>query len=350
MQTGVGVDHSHRGLRPHVAVHPQNRVLALLAEQGIVVRDRQAWGAIVRVECPDRVFPRLSREARSQLRVHDAAAEEQVDRRLEVAGVLQEERPPLRKEDLETLVHRHLGLVRLHLAEVRVCGQVEDQAVPEDSLEVQAAVEVRGLGNVPGARLVPVVERSKRSEEPVGDELHVPARGHVGDSQEPARLVDPALDLAGDVGPERPFVLPADPPTQDQTPLLALLRRETEALEGNGHPDDVALGGQRTPGIPDRVERLVVEIPVAFDPGGISLNTERVDGEDVRTPLVVEGVQEDVDHVVAAAVFPARHPCPDLVGLGVEADEDDVQVRFVIAEVGLGPLGGGGLHREAGAA
>ena len=93
-------------------------------------------------------LPRLSGEADPELRVHDATAEEEVDGRLEVAGVLQEERSPLREEDLEALVDRHLGLVGLHLAEVGVHGGVEDQAVAEDALEVQAAGEVRRLRDV----------------------------------------------------------------------------------------------------------------------------------------------------------------------------------------------------------
>ncbi len=79
----------------------------------------------------------------------DPAAEEQLHLaglpHGEEAGVLEEERPLLRKEQVEA-VEVDLLLVHLHLGEVGVVGRIERQARRDAVLEVRAEVRVRAGG------------------------------------------------------------------------------------------------------------------------------------------------------------------------------------------------------------
>jgi len=120
-------------------------------------------------QCPATGF---GGDARPGAGIGDAPRKEQVHGRLEVARVLDEEGSLLREEHLEPLVDRHLRLVRLHLAEVRVDRAVQRDGIPDHGLQVQAQAPVRG---VPERRNLGV-EEAGTGERAVRNRLDVPAR------------------------------------------------------------------------------------------------------------------------------------------------------------------------------
>ena len=135
--------------------------------QRIVGIDGMARRPIVDRQRPDRPSADLSGRARADLRIADPPREEQRDRRLEIAGVLQEERSLLGKEHFEALVDGDLRLVGFHLAEIGIDREVERHRIVRDDLRVDAGA--RGgiaLEDRP-------VEEPRTSERPIGNELDV---------------------------------------------------------------------------------------------------------------------------------------------------------------------------------
>ena len=68
----------------------------------------------------------------SVLRVHDGTCVDENDGRIEVAGILKEKWPQLRKVDGEALVDGELRLIGLDVAEIGVDGCVDHDAVFKD--------------------------------------------------------------------------------------------------------------------------------------------------------------------------------------------------------------------------
>ena len=161
----------------------------------------------------------LAGRARADLRIADAPGEEQIDRRLEVAGILEEERPLLGEEHLETLVDRDLRLVRFDLAEVRVGGEVDRHA--------SCATIFASRPTRPSALLsnVAVVEEARAGEGAVRDQLDVASRRHTRQPVAVGELRREAADRAGDARPERLLVVDRDPAHQRDAPRPA--RRRT---------------------------------------------------------------------------------------------------------------------------
>src|SRR5206468_12858682 len=96
------------------------RILRLDLVPGGAIVDRQ------RADCPP---SDLSGHPGAELRVSDAAGKEQIDRSLEVPGVLQEEGTLFRKKHLESLIDGDLRFVRFHLAEIRVQREIKRQRI-----------------------------------------------------------------------------------------------------------------------------------------------------------------------------------------------------------------------------
>src|SRR2546422_922693 len=112
-----------------------------------------SWGAVVNEESSERVMSQLACHARSVLRIGDASREEQIDGRLEEGGILQKKGPLFGEEDFETLIHSHLGLVGLHLAEVRVQREIQHQAVFQDRFGVETQIHLGRFSVKPRRRV-----------------------------------------------------------------------------------------------------------------------------------------------------------------------------------------------------
>ena len=134
-QLAVAGEQAERGLARKVALDPDHaRVRALAVER---VAERNASGPlVVHEESADHPWTLLAGEPSASARLCEAAGEEQLDRGLEVAGVLDEERTLLRELDLEALVGGHLRLVGLDLAEVRLDRDVHGDGVLHHRLDV----------------------------------------------------------------------------------------------------------------------------------------------------------------------------------------------------------------------
>src|SRR5581483_10510608 len=57
--------------------------------------------------------------------------------------------------------------------------------------------------------------------------------------------------------------------------------------------------------------------------------------------MVVEGVEHNLDGIVVEDVFPPRQPGTQFSGIGIETNEDRVEIFFVVPEINVGALGGG---------
>ena len=122
---------------------PHHAVQRLVPVHGVVFREGLAGSAVGNQQRPDRPFALLPGQPGAGEGIDDAAREEDLLRRLEEAGVLHEERALLRKVHLEPLVDGHLGLVRLHLAEIGTDGDVEREGVLDDHFAVDPRASLR---------------------------------------------------------------------------------------------------------------------------------------------------------------------------------------------------------------
>ena len=272
----------------------------------------------------------LARGARADLRIADAPGEEQIDRRLEVAGILEEEGTLLGEEHLETLVDRHLRLVRFHLAEVRVRREVDRHDVVRNDFCVEADAAVRLAVERTVVQETCAGERAVRNQLDVASWRYTRQPAHVG------HLRREAADRVCDARPERLFVVGRDPPHQRDAPRPAVAGRESEALERNRERHDIAELRQAALRLPHSVEAHVVVLPLGRDP--VSLDPERIREELVATLVIVESVEDDGNEIVREHGFPARHPRAQLRGLRRPADEDDIEVGRVVREERLGWL------------
>ena len=172
----------------------------------------------------------------------------------ESAGVLEEERPLLRKEEVEP-VEVDLLIVHLHLREVGVVGEIESQSRRHAVLQVAAEVaqaggEVpRGAGVRPARRLADDVRRQlQRPPQPL--------RRH--DASHLARLRDPEqIELPRNRRPVRRLVAAADVALEVDAPRLGGTGREPERPERNGELGAPPNLGDRRPHLPDAVPVLV---------------------------------------------------------------------------------------------
>ncbi len=119
---------------------------------------------------------------------------------------LEKERTLLRKEHLETLVNRVLRLIGFHLAEIRFNRGIEDEAVFEDNLGIQACFSVKRLAleiRIGGHVLVYGPEASGKNIE---IKLHVLTRGDVLQADD-CPFLDQSSRYFGGGGVRPPIVL-----------------------------------------------------------------------------------------------------------------------------------------------
>src|SRR6266853_4736173 len=100
--------------------------------------------SVIDPEKAQRPWAELPGKASAILRLNNIVGVVEADRGLEVAAVFNKERPHLREVGRKALVGDS-RVVDAHLAEVRVDGGVEDQAVVQDELCIQAGITLKVL-------------------------------------------------------------------------------------------------------------------------------------------------------------------------------------------------------------
>ncbi len=331
----IGDEHTEMRLIAELSLHAKHANTGVSA-CAWVVRRRATRRAVVHRETTHCPATQLAGEASTETGIDDAPREKQVDRRLEVARVLGEERSLLREEDLEALVHRHLRIVGLDLAEVRVDRRIDRQPVPDDHLGVHADPPVSLVAK---GRPTGIEEASPRPNR-VGVDLDVAPGRDPRKSTQRAELRDETLNTLGNVGPVHLFVVALNHTPDRDPPGLRLLVLEAQTPEGDRHADDVAVGRQPAFGGPHGIEAQVLLL--AFGQYSIPLNSERIRCEDVRMLEVEERVEVDGHLIIGVDVLPARDRGTHLFPF-ILADEHDIQPRIVVAEIRNGRV----AHRDA---
>src|SRR3954462_6417672 len=131
----------------------------------------------------------------------DAPGEYRIDRAGEVIAVLQEKRALLGEEDFETLIDGDLRLVRFDLAEVRIDGGIEDEAVMQNEFCVQSDLGLQPSVFKEGIGRIALVDVPEPAQQAVRNNLDVPGAGKV-QAGGAGGLVEAALNAIGNSRPE----------------------------------------------------------------------------------------------------------------------------------------------------
>ncbi len=178
-----------------------------MAGQGIVWSHALARRLVIREkhsQCPRSELPG---EPYAVFRVGNAARKHKVDGRFEKAGILQKERPLLREENLEALVHGDLRLVRLYLRKVRVDGGVQHQRVLEHDLRVEPRPRFDVLAMKMGVVGVAVVQFTEAADRQIWNKLQVAPRRDFLQPIHLGFLRQKTLRIACDVRVERILIV-----------------------------------------------------------------------------------------------------------------------------------------------
>ena len=338
---------------PLVAVgegHPGDRVAAEVPpEPGDVEPGVARVGLVHRRQVGDAELPEFAGQLGAGLGIHDAAGVDQRLRRAEQLDALEEERPLLRKEEREPLVHRHLPLVALHLAEVgvergveRVAGEAEPEVEAGVGIDVSRSKSPPATSRLPSAVAVTngwastATPRLRSCSPPMAPFL--PEEARVG---------------AADVGPGVGVAGPLDHAGHVEAPALRLAAGVAQALERDPDLDLVALVGDPPLRLPGEVGIQVgaagdeaADLPGALAPDAVALGAQRVHAEEEGAAAVVEGVDVDDDVVVVVDVVAVGHGGADRGRqpvVGHDAEVDRVR-RVPDQDLGL-LLGGPAVHR-----
>ena len=158
---------------------------------------------VIRHQGSDGIGPHLARQTQAELGIGNSPAEEQIDRSFKKVVILQEKRPPLGEADFKAPVDRHLRIVGLHLAEIRIDGNIERKTVTEHELRVQPHVRFGIIGHKTWKIIIPCIQAAKRPEEPERNHLKVPAGRDILQADQRGSLINTAVDPRGDPGPKR---------------------------------------------------------------------------------------------------------------------------------------------------
>ena len=241
--------------------------------------------------------------------------------------------------DFEALVDRDLRLVGLDLAEIRICGRIQHELVFHDGLCVQPdlpkGIALSELGMVQVAQ-VEVAEGAKNS---IRDELKIVSGRNILQARGIAFLIQAARRCDsrywGQNAPSlsrRMYRFNMMPQVCGSSEANRRLRKGMAILTTKPCGRELSLGAEN--GVERKIKLL------AFGPESVGLNAQRIGKKSIGPAMIVERVQHHFDIVIVKHVFAARKTSTNLLGLIIEANEDDIQVLVVIAKVGLGALGG----------
>src|SRR5208282_6711271 len=140
---------------------------------------------------------------------------------------------------------------------------------------------------------------SKAAHDSVRNQLNVAIRRNSIQPTQRRLLSQPPLRLTRNVRPEGVLAVAIDSAIQNDSPLLPLVRRKAQALEGNRNQDHVSAAGYFAVRIPHRIER---SIPIAadfrarsFGPDRVPLHPQRRGLKSVGAPPVVKRIENDLN-------------------------------------------------------
>src|SRR5258708_62359 len=192
-------------------------------------------------------------------------------------------------------------MVGLDLAEVGIGSRVDDELVCEYQVGVQAHLPEGGSTRVEDVVRIVQVKFLERARNAVGYELNVPARRNFLQTGSRALLIEPSLDAAGIRRPEGVFTRAGNLAVQQDSPGLRVAGGEAQAAKRDRKPYHKTSMGSFHRRVPDRIERWV-EI-LTLRPNGIRLHTQRICQKGVGVPMVMEGIEHDLDCVVVEDVL-----------------------------------------------
>src|SRR5260370_4667605 len=140
------------------------------------MRNSAAGGAVINGKQDDSIRTQLARELQPGKWGRNAGREIKVHGSAKEARALLEERALFREENLEALVHGVLRLVTFKLAEIRVDGEIEHQAVVDDQLAVKTGSPAEMVAGDEGMVRVALIERTKRASDSVWIQLKIAPR------------------------------------------------------------------------------------------------------------------------------------------------------------------------------
>ena len=296
------------GLRRHVRID--------------VVPARQIVGALGRAAHP----PRVEHAA--------ARAVVAVEIEVEVAGSLDEERPPLVEVRFERR-QVHNRRIRLHLSEIRIHRRREREAGRQRVLHVQADRAVR-RGALHERIAAGWLLRQIRQR--VRHDLELLRRRRHRQAAELTERRHVAVGAAREQRPRRRFVHPADLARHGEAERARRRRVEAQLGERDSELSGPALAVARHADVPHRVP-AVVEV-VVVEPVAVHLHARRVHGELVRGPVIMIRVDQDVDPVAGRIEIAPREVGDDLVRLVVVGADLHEQRGRIVGDAELGALAG----------
>src|SRR5262252_2240578 len=247
----VGVEETDVRLAKDIAARAGDGEVGAHAREGAVVGRREAGAAIVRGHHAQGVRAISSGETNSSRGIADVAREKQIHRRAEIIFVLEEEWALFGKVHSVSLIHGDQRVLGLNLAEVRIGGHVEREAITEDEFAVHARLTLQHGFLKIRICWITRVERAEATRHTVGNQFDVASGRNSFQPRQCGGLAKAALDLVGNMRPECVFGFARDAAVENDSPLLDLLRGKAETLERNGDPDDKTAAGDSSARIPD---------------------------------------------------------------------------------------------------
>src|SRR5882724_3178607 len=174
-------------------------------------------------------------------------------------------------------------------------------------------------------------------KKPVRNELNVASRRYVFNTAHRRELLGQPFHPLRHVWPIVVLALAQDGAIQRDAPRLFETVRETQALEGDGEENNVAILCHAAGSAPQRVEAEIVAL--AFGVNRVGLHSQRIREKEIRTVKIPEGVEQNTHSLVLIGSFAPGKMRAHGAAL-ILANEHHVEVLVVVGKVGHRWLGG----------
>ena len=316
-------DDAQRGVLIDVVTVARDRDIGRLvqhAEPGTQhARHQQQGGGVLRDEGAVGAIAIASGHANAPGRIGDLPRVEHVELRAEIVGAFQEKGALLREEQGKAVVEVQLRLVGFDLRKIGIDRAVQRQVRRRRPGHIHARFDVDAVIQPRATGFVAVFRAGD------GDGRHdveVAARAHARHALELFEGAQQTLGIPADLLVEQLVARAARvAAVQAHGPALGLVAfAEAQGGERNAHlhvvaslGDSAGAGPQSVPGIVLVAGGLVVD--------QVHLHAQGIDEEFVSAALVVEGVDEDADEVVAVCGIAVAQARADVTGLRVVGTE-----------------------------
>ena len=278
----------------------------------------------------DGVPSELAGELGARQRVGNAPRVDQVVGRREEFDPFEEERAPLRIEERKPLVDGDQPGIGFDLRKIRVDGAIEGD-VGETEADIPAEIGVQ-LATIKPAIRVP---RAREIRGDGGLELGHHAPLDVVNPLERPRLRQERRIGTPDIGPGVFVAGALGRPRDVDSPRLLRTAGVAQRLERNPHLDGIAEIGTSTLRLPEKVR---IPVDRARDHSGASreptlapdpviLDTVGIAAEEVRAPMVVEGVEVDAHLIIAGDVVALGKGRSHRAGVAIVGEDAEVHRR-----------------------